>query len=561
MKKWISLFLSVLCIAQLVIPAFAEKEPFGRVNDRIPTIMVAGDGNALFMPDETAEGGEREVYSTGGLREKLTSIDMLGEDSSIETTVANVLQPYFKEGILEDNWDPYYKALEKEIGNLFTEVRLDKDGNAQFGTNVSGWCQWSNWYSQNNDNKGDKGYYGLNDYCFWYDWRLDPMETAKTLHEFIQNVKRVTNSDKVALFAACLGSNVALAYIAQYGTEDLYSVALNASVSNGAEYVSESISGKARLDGYAIMRFLDCCGVTGMFNVDDFVRASIELATRSGLLDGWWKFTKATVYDKIAQGVTSALALSSFFTMPCYWSCICPENYDDAMRYVFGEEGSEKRQEYAGLIEKIENYHNTVSLHVPELMQSISDNGVLLSILAKYGMQMIPLNESNELVSDEFTSLKRASFGATTSTIFDTLSDDYIAQRIAEGKGKYISPDKQVDASTCMFPDNTWFVKGATHVTRTDVENEIQYTCLTADRQLSVDDFDWTQFLVFDNETGVMAPMTAENCHTEAFSTDKENTQPKSLFARLKLFFKALKQWLRLLSNILEEKRAAKTAE
>ena len=55
MKKWISLFLSVLCIAQLVIPAFAEKEPFGRVNDRIPTIVIAGDGNPLFIPDETAE--------------------------------------------------------------------------------------------------------------------------------------------------------------------------------------------------------------------------------------------------------------------------------------------------------------------------------------------------------------------------------------------------------------------------------------------------------------------------------------------------------------------------
>ena len=561
MKKWISLFLSVLCIAQLVIPAFAEKEPFGRVNDRIPTIVIAGDGNPLFIPDETAENGEREIYSTGGLREKLTSADIAGEDSNIEEAVANVLQPYFKEGILKNNWEPYYEALEKEIGNLFTEVRLDKDGNAQFGTNISGWCQWNNWYNQNNDNKGDKGYYGLDDYRFWYDWRLDPMEIAETLHEYIQNVKRVTGSDKVALLAACLGSNVAMAYIARFGTDDLYSLAINASVVNGSEYVSESISGKAKLDGYAIMRFIECSGVTGMFNVSDFIYATVELATRSGLIDGWRKFTRATVYDKIVQGVTSAVALSSFFTMPCYWSCICPENYDDAMRYVFGEEGSKKRQEYAGLIEKIENYHNTVSLHVPELMQSVSDNSVLLSILAKYGMQMIPLGESNDLVSDEFASLTRASFGATTSTIFTTLSDDYIAQRIAEGKGKYISPDKQVDASTCMYPDYTWFVKGATHVVRTDTENDIQYTCLTADRQLTTDDFDWTQFLVYDNETTVLSPMTAENCHTEPFSTNKEDVQPKSLFARLKLFFKALKQWFRLLSNILEEKRAAKTAE
>ena len=561
MKRRISLFLTILLLFTSLCPlAFAEREPFGRVNDRIPTVVIAGDGNAIYMPDETAENGEREIYSTGGLRESLTSPEKLGGSGNLEEAVANVLQPYFKEGILKDNWEPYNEALEKEIGDLFDEVRLDKDGNAQFGTNVSGWCQWNNWYNQNNDNKGDKGYYGLDDYRFWYDWRLDPMETARNLHEYIQNVKRVTNSDKVALLAACLGSNVAMAYIAQFGTEDLYSLAVNASVVNGSEYVSESISGKEKLDGYAIMRFIECSGVTGMFNVSDFIYATVELATRSGLIDGWRTFTRATVYDKIVQGCTSALALSSFFTMPCYWSCICPENYDDAMRYVFGEEGSQKRQEYAGLIEKIENYHNTVSLHVPELMKSVSDNQVLLSILAKYGMQMIPLGESNELISDEFASLSRSSFGATTSTIFTTLPDDYIANRIAEGKGKYISPDKQVDASTCMYPDLTWFVKGVTHVVRTDVENDIQYTCLTADRQLTVDDFDWTQFMTFDNETQTMAPMTAENCHTEAFSTNKEETKPKSIAARIKLLIKAFKTWFGMLKNMIREKRAGTAA-
>ncbi len=561
MKKQISLFLALLLIFSAFCPlAFAEREPFGRVNDRIPTIVIAGDGNPIFIPDETAEGGERQIYSTGGLRDSLLSGNSKKDgDSNVEEAVANILQPYFKEGMLKNNWEPYYDALEKEIGDLFYEVRLDENGNAQFGTNVSGWCQWNNWYNQNNDNKGEKGYYGLDDYRFWYDWRLDPMETAKTLHEYIQNVKRMTGSDKVALFAACLGSNVALAYVAQFGTEDLYSLGVNASVVNGSEYVSESISGKAKLDGNAILRFMDCTGVTGIFNVDDFVVATLDLATKSGMLEGWWNFTRATVYNKVVKGVTSALALGSFFTMPCYWSCVCNENYDDAMLYVFGEEGSAKRQKYAGLIEKIENYHNTVALHVPELMQKIGDDQVLLSILAKYGMQMIPLNESNELVSDEFTSLNHASFGATTSTIFDTLSDDYIAQRVAEGKGKYISPDKQVDASTCMYPDYTWFIKGATHVKRYDDENEIQYVCMTADRQLTIDDFDWTQFLVFDNETATLSPMTEENCHTEPFSTDREEAQPKSFFAKLKLFFASLRRWFKMLPDFIKTRRAGKT--
>jgi hypothetical protein len=43
------------------------------------------------------------------------------------------------------------------------------------------------------------------------------------------------------------------------------------------------------------------------------------------------------------------------------------------------------------------------------------------------------------------------------------LSDKYINIRVSEGKGKYISPDKQIDASTCLLPDNTWFIKNVDH--------------------------------------------------------------------------------------------------
>ena len=549
MKKWISLFLTLLLIFQFTLPAFAKTKGFKRVNDRIPTIVVAGDGNAICVPDETAPDGERKVISGGILRDLFSSSDEEDEDdSNVEEAVANVLLPFFKEGVLKDNWEPYYEALEKEIGDLFYEAQLDKDGNAQYGTNVSGWCQWNNWYNQNTDNKGDKGYYGLDDYRFWYDWRLDPMESARTLHTYIQNVKRVTNSNQVALFTTCLGSNVAMAYIAQFGTKDLYSLGINATVANGSEFITEALTGKAKLDGNALVRFLETSAVSGMFSPEEFLIATIDLATKAGILDGTSKFLHATIYDKVVQGVTSALALGTFFTFPCYWSAVCPESYDEAIRFVFGNKGTEKRLEYHGLIKKLNKYHNKIGLHISELLKSAGDQGVKLSILGKYGLQMVPLNQSNELVGDEFASLHRAAFGATTSaSIFETLSDDYVAQRTAAGKGKYISPDHMVDASTCLYPDYTWFVKGTTHVHRTEQENELQYTCLTADRQLTINDFAWTQFMVFDNETQQMMSMTVDNCHTEPYSTNKNDEQPKSLFARLKLFFQALKRWFGLL--------------
>ena len=53
--------------------------------------------------------------------------------------------------------------------------------------------------------------------------------------------------------------------------------------------------------------------------------------------------------------------------------------------------------------------------------------------------------------------------GATTALIGETLSDEYVEKRFSEGKGKYISLDKQVDLSTAYSPDTTWIIKKAHH--------------------------------------------------------------------------------------------------
>ena len=44
------------------------------------------------------------------------------------------------------------------------------------------------------------------------------------------------------------------------------------------------------------------------------------------------------------------------------------EDYESAKYYIFGEEGSEKRKEYAGLIAKLDNYDREVRQRVPELL-------------------------------------------------------------------------------------------------------------------------------------------------------------------------------------------------
>ena len=183
---------------------------------------------------------------------------------------------------------------------------------------------------------------------------------------------------------------------------------------------------------------------------DAFITETIDMLVQTGLLESVISTTENLFYDKLVEGVTSAFALSTFYTWPNYWACVSPEDYEYAKYYVFGEEGSEKRIKYAGLINKLDTYDREVRQQVPQLIQKIKDGGANFGVISKYGFQIIPNCASSDVVSDQFVPVKRSSFGATTPTVYETLSDEYIAQREAEGKGKYISPDKMIDASTCI---------------------------------------------------------------------------------------------------------------
>ena len=243
-----------------------------------------------------------------------------------------------------------------------------------------------------------------------------------------------------------------LAYIEKYGTDSIYGLGLDGGTVNGVEPLSEALSGKFKIDGNAITRTLVVCNVFGVTSIDPFLIETKDMVTKTGILDSVVGVTKEYIHYKVVEGVTSALALSTVMTWPGYWAGVKQEDYDEAIDYVFGDENDEKRTEYAGLIAKLDNYNEKVRTHINNLLLSTKQSGAIMAFIAKYGCQMIPICESENLIADQFVSVKSASFGATTSTIYDTLSDEYIAQREAEGKGKYISPDKQKKITAAKHP-------------------------------------------------------------------------------------------------------------
>ena len=380
------------------------------------------------------------------------------------------------------------------------------------------------------------------------------METADEFNSFIKDVKESTGCEKVGIMATCLGSNVLMADVSKYGVEDIQGIGIDGSVVGGAEILSEVICAKFDVDPPALMRVLRDVEGLGLFSIEEFIMETIDMLVQTGLLEGVISTTENIFYDKLVEGTTSALALSTFYTWPNYWACVSPEDYESAKYYVFGAEGSEKRIKYAGLIEKLDNYDREVRRRVPELIQKIKDGGTHFGVISKYGYQIIPIVANSDKIGDQFASVERSSFGATTSNVYEPLPEEYIAQRVTEGKGHYISPDKQIDASTCSTPDSTWFIKGSSHSNWTTYEIKILYDVATADRQLTVNDFEWGQFIVYDNETDIAYKMNEDNCNTEIWEADKKEDEPETAIGGLIALIKSVLRWFKEIFNLLSEK-------
>lgn len=548
-KKLVSVLLAALIVFTVAAPATAVA--WNAYSSQIPIVQLFGDGQALYAEDGTKLLAYRDIL--GKINSDKEESDEEKDNSEIYKATANILLPFLIEGLGTGNYDNYYKNLQKEIGDLFEGILLDNNGNVSNGSGINPANLVNMERDLSQDKKIGKGYYDARDYTFSYDWRLDPLEVADTLHTYIERVKAVTGSNEVCLIGRCLGSSVVTAYVAKYGMEGIHGIGFDGGVVNGSEVISESISGKFKLDGNALNRFLADCNALGMFKVDSFINETIDLLSKAGVFETVAGVTKETIYYTVVKGVTSALALSTFFTFPSYWAAVKSEDYEEAKEYVFGSEGSEKRQEYAGLIAKLDNYNEKVRQKIPEIMDTINDNGNL-AVIAKYGVQIVPIIKSRNVIGDQFASIECASYGATASDVYSTLSDEYIAQRVAEGKGKYISPDKQIDASTCQFPDQTWFVKGAKHSQWTQTETDILCTVISADRQLTVDESPLSQFIVYKFDESKAYQMTEENCDTYYWKANKQADQPESKASRLMFFLFALARWFMSLINRIRAK-------
>ena len=259
------------------------------------------------------------------------------------------------------------------------------------------------------------------------------------------------------------------------------------------------------------------------------------------------------LYNKLYEALIPSMLLDTGFgTWANYWTGVYEEDFDTALILVFGKEGSARRTEYAGLIEKIQRYRTNITATKGAAFKNFKEEyGVEIAAIVGYGLADMPIIEHYDETGDNLVGAQDASFGATTTGLFDTLSQSYIDERTAAGFGAYISPDGKIDASTGPFPDTTWYVKNKHHDYAGAVQLIGNYFTQYSNVKATDNEKGISQFLVFTKGvSGESVNMTEENmADGEWITSVVQKPTVKSFFDSLIRFFKNLFELLKKLFN------------
>lgn len=489
-KKTLAVLLSLTVIFSLIAVAFPSASALNVYTD-IPTVYIEGQGTTLGIPN--GDGSYEKIYG----------IEI--PEGYIESAVEENIDVFLL-AVLTQDWDDFCDVLYEKFTPLYAELKLDEKGQPTNGSKET----WD--WSKETLNAGTvNGGYEFDQFRYHYDWRLSPYQIADELHEYIKAVCEVTGHEKVALAGRCLGTCITMAYVEKYGTEYIADHIMYASALKGVDFCTQAFCGNLYLEADGVERFFYDIDLGLGSTMTDFLQSFLTVANKTYGLDlALWSVNN--VMPKIKYNLYPRLLRDTYASFPSYWAMVSPDYFEEAKSVVFDGMDLEF---YSDFIDLIDSYHYNVQVPAEEIIKKqYEEDGVEYYNITKYGMQSVPVTENSDTLSDRYVDVTGASLGATTGTISTDLSDDYIEIAKINGTDRYISPDKKIDASTCLYPDKTWFIKNLNHKDFPDVVNLLMAEMINNPDFSITSDESYPQFMVYDAEKDNILPLAAENENT-----------------------------------------------
>jgi len=429
LKRTISFLLAMTLLCALPQIAHAQDEGLTASNvSDYPTISLGGGFHPLFFDENTPE--QTSAFDPG------IAGDVFGAVADDALAAVKALK-----------FDLAIDLLVETCRRWFGPIGMDNNGDS-IAKNIS--CVHNNYQAW--DLTGNQAIY------FEFDWRLDPVENAQRLNEYIEDyLVPLRGVEKYNLWATSGSSSILLAYLKLFDPEleHVASIVLYVPMLNGNTMFGELVKRKLVLDPEALAK-TDWDSLFGDSLGDFALNPLLGVLYETGLLGVIERLAKLAAKSVVDRVYAEVLPL--VLTMPSFWSYVPYKDYEAGIRAMFCG-----KPEYGGLVAKLNNYHYNVMQYADEVILHASQH-VKVAVFAGYGLPLYPLGAGTAVQSDTIVDTAYASLGATCAPLGTPFPSCYAQKKYADTGKNYISPDRLIDASTCLLPDSTWFVLNRPHV-------------------------------------------------------------------------------------------------
>ena len=507
--------------------------------------IVSAGAEATYTPVITVHG-EAPMYK---YREDGTKYQLY-EDGEYVSAILDQALPLAVRGLITGNWDAWCDKAFEILKPAYEPFEPDENGNLPADTHTED-CMTLNIMPYSD-------YYNYNEtYYFHPDMRLSPLDEADRLNELVERVMEITGKDKVILNGRCIGNSVMLAYLYKYQAPVNYRNIETVIFAVGSQMGNPSdqamLAGTLELSVEALYNMLSDPDASVVMGIDiggmiggelmEIIMDTLELAYRSAGINKLTVGIVNNVLKKVREKFIGRILREYYGRCGVYVASV-NEQYDIYKKLTFNQPGDEEL--FAVQIAKFDEYHYNVQQKIPEIVADMQENGVYVTNITQYGIASSSpfAGETSLETSDNRVIMSRSTMGAVAAKIGETLPDSYVEERIAKGYGAYISPDRQVDISTCLLPDTTWAIKNAGHIYTGPIQDLttaiMRHTGATADELEG-----YPRFLNYTDESTPLAPLQAENANDRDYTPEAPNA--------FRAFFNLLKDVFAIIRKALSD--------
>ncbi|MBQ7202446.1 MAG: alpha/beta hydrolase [Eubacterium sp.] len=441
MKKIICTVLAFVMMLCSTSVAFAK-------NDVTPVIVMHGLGGA-------------DLYENVGTSEQ-KMLAQYGLDTSAMLKDEALVQEALK--LLDNgrkvNYDRLFKHLGKVLKN--SHINCTENGNQPKGQGILDY--WETPLSKHPE------YLTLRDfsipvvarhvsdiigkrnvYAFNYDWRLDVVSNAKHLRKLVVAVKKRTHAKKVTIVGLSLGGAVVSAYMDAYGNKKDVKKYVFIDAAFGGTSVARALEFDFQLQPKSVLTYLKHLETAFQGGAEKTTIRAIRALGDERIKTAVGKLNRNIAKNpKLRKKFYLQVVKPWMGNCPAVWECIPYSEFNKCVKTMSKIGFLDKK---SGLYKKIKRYH-AVQGRLKKNLKKVKKNGAEVVIIANYGIRALPLTSKKMQHTDLIIDTKYESAGATVATY---------GKKLKVKKGKYVSPDGIINASTCALPDNTWFFKNAAH--------------------------------------------------------------------------------------------------